>query len=105
MGLPTEKNVENWLCKLGESDEAYASACARLTAKKENLKIEKAKQTGNEGTAIEREKQALTSVGYKQAIDDLVEAEHTKKLLELQRQQYILGIEVWRSLNANMRKS
>ena len=41
MGLPTEEHVEEWLKKLGESDQPYAAACATLTVKKESLKIAK----------------------------------------------------------------
>ena len=105
MGLPTESNVEEWLKKLGESDQPYAAACATLTVKKESLKIAKARALGATGTAAEKERTALTSPEYQIAIEELRDAEYEKKLLELRRTQYILGIEVWRSLNANLRKS
>ena len=105
MSLPTEKHVEEWLHKLGETDEAYAQACASLTAAKERLKVAKMEGLPDEGTALEREKAAYTSRAYKDAIAALRDAEANKKLLELRREQWSLGIDVWRSLNANQRRT
>ena len=103
MSLPTEQHVEKWLMHLGESDEAMAQATATHSAAKENLKVQRALATPSTGTSIERERAALTSAQYKLALDALKEAEFQKTLLSLKRRQWELGIDVWRSLNANMR--
>tara|TARA_R110002020_G_scaffold42017_1_gene123471 strand:+ start:151 stop:441 length:291 start_codon:yes stop_codon:yes gene_type:complete len=95
--------VEKWLMQLGESDEAMAQATATHSAAKENLKVQRALATPSTGTSIERERAALTSAQYKLALDALKEAEFQKTLLSLKRKQWELGIDVWRSLNANMR--
>ena len=105
MSLPTSNHVERWLEQLGESDAPYAQACAELTAAKELLKVSKMAALPNEGTALEREKAAYTSAEYRLAIERLEKAEYSKKLLELRREQWQLGIDVWRSLNANMRRA
>jgi hypothetical protein len=103
VSLPTEQHVEKWLMQLGESDEAMAQATAAYSAAKENIKVQKAIATPSTGTSIERERAALTSAQYKLALDALKEAEFQKTLLSLKRRQWELGIDVWRSLNANMR--
>ena len=103
MSLPTEQHVEKWLMQLGESDEAMAQATATHSAAKENLKVQRALATPSTGTSIERERAALTSAQYKLALDALKEAEFQKTLLSLKRRQWERGIDVWRSLNANMR--
>jgi len=103
VSLPTEQHVEKWLMQLGESDEAMAQATATHSAAKENLKVQRALATPSTGTSIERERAALTSAQYKLALDALKEAEFQKTLLSLKRRQWELGIDVWRSLNANMR--
>ena len=103
MSLPTEQHVEKWLMQLGESDEAMAQATATHSAAKENLKVQRALATPSTGTSIERERAALTSAQYKLALDARKEAEFQKTLLSLKRRQWELGIDVWRSLNANMR--
>ncbi len=103
MSLPTEQHVEKWLMQLGESDEAMAQATATHSAAKENLKVQRALATPSTGTSIERERAALTSAQYKLALDALKEAEFQKTLLSLKRRQWELGIDVWRSLNADMR--
>ena len=103
MSLPTAQHVEKWLMQLGESDEAMAQATATHSAAKENLKVQRALATPSTGTSIERERAALTSAQYKLALDALKEAEFQKTLLSLKRRQWELGIDVWRSLNANMR--
>lgn len=105
MSLPNEKMVEKWLNDLGESDHAYANACAVYTAAKEGLKIAKAAAMPNGGTVAEREKQALISAEYEVAVKKLSAAEYEKTLLHLQREQWIMGIDVWRSINANQRRS
>lgn len=105
MALPTEKDVDRWLNLLGSTDEAYAQACASLTAQKERLKVSKAMATPRQGTQLERENEALMSPQYSFAIDALKEAEYQKKLLELKREQYMLGIEVYRTLSANQRRA
>ena len=103
MSLPTENHVEQWLTQLGETDEAMAQATAEYSAAKENIKVQKAIATPSSGTSIERERAALTSALYKLALEKLREAEYQKMLLSLKRRQWELGIDVWRSLNANMR--
>ena len=89
--------------QLGESDEAMAQATATHSAAKENLKVQRALATPPTGTSIERERAALTSAEYRHALEELKEAEYQKTLLSLKRKQWELGIDVWRSLNANMR--
>jgi len=103
VSLPTEQHVEKWLMQLGETDEAMAQATAEYSAAKENLKVQRALATPSTGTSIERERAALTSAQYKIALDALKEAEYQKTLLGLKRRQFELGIDVWRSLNANLR--
>ena len=90
---------------LAESDHAFANACAVYTAAKEGLKIAKASAMPDKGTVAEREKQALVSAEYELAVKKLSAAEYEKTLLHLQREQWIMGIDVWRSLNANQRRS
>jgi len=105
MSLPNEHMVEKWLNDLGESDHAYANACAVFTSAKEGLKVAKAIAMPISGTVAERERQALLSPEYAAALDKLAAAEYEKTVLNLKREQWIMGIDVWRSINANQRRS
>jgi|TARA_R100000935_G_scaffold54221_1_gene82804 hypothetical protein len=105
MSLPDADMVEMWLHQLGDSDHAYANACAIHTAAKEGLKICKAAQMPATGTVAEKERQALLSPEYAAALDKLTAAEYEKTVLNLKREQWIMGIDVWRSINANQRRS
>ena len=105
MSLPDEKAVERYMHSLAQSDEQYAQACAALTAAKERLKIAEALAMPKSGTVQERKNAALTSPEYEMALERLERAEHDKVLLSLKREQWTLGIEVWRSLSANRRRS
>lgn len=105
MSLPDEKAVERYMHSLAQSDEQYAQACASLTAAREGLKVAKALGTPKSGTVQEKENEALTSPEYTLALEKLKQAEYEKMLLSLRREQWVLGIEVWRSLSANRRRS
>ena len=105
MSLPNEHMVEKWLNDLGESDHAYAAACAEFTAAKEGLKVAKAIAMPTSGTVAERERQAILSPEYDTAVKKLTAAEYEKILIHTQREQWIMGIDVWRSINANQRRS
>ena len=54
---------------------------------------------------MEKEKVALENPEYKKAVDEYSDAIYKKTLLEAKRVRWNLIIEVWRSLNANLRKS
>ena len=103
--LPTEKDIEKSLNNLAITDESFAQAQAKCVAKKENLKIKKLALLGTTGTQMEKEKVALEHPHYKKAVDEYSDAIYKKTLLEAKRVRWNLIIEVWRSLNANMRKS
>lgn len=105
MSLPTEKDVDEALQKLAETDEKMARATAVLTAAKEGLKIAKAKATPRQGTALERENEALMSPEYQVAVDALRDADYRRELLRLKREGWSLLIEVFRTLSANQRRT
>tara|TARA_R110002110_G_scaffold76797_1_gene202065 strand:+ start:291 stop:587 length:297 start_codon:yes stop_codon:yes gene_type:complete len=97
--------VSDALHFISESDISYAAACAAYTVAKEGLKIAKASAMPDKGTVAEREKQAVLSDEYQQAIKKLGHAEYEKIYLHLKRESRILNIDVWRSINANQRRS
>ena len=105
MNLPAEQDAAEAIYALGQSDQAYARAYAATTAAKENLKIEKAAATPDEGTVQQKEKAALTSPQYREALDRLTECEYDKKLLELERERHHMTFEFWRSLEASRRRT
>lgn len=104
MSLPTERDVDEAMTKLAETDEKMARAYAALTAAKEGLKIAKAKATPRNGTQLERENEALMSPEYKLAVDALRDAEYRKELLRLKREGWSLMVDVFRTLSANQRR-
>ena len=105
MSLPNERDIETALKKLSETDLSYAQANAFLASAKESIKVAKMENLPDSGTAIEREKTAILSDDYKEALKKYKNAVFQNKYLELQRETWLRTIEVWRSLNANMRRS
>ena len=104
MSLPTEEIVGKALTYLADTDADYAEALSAVNAIEHQLKVLKAQEFLNaSGTVAEREAVALTSEGYRQALDDLSEAVTTRDLLATRRKRAELTVDVWRSLNANRR--
>jgi hypothetical protein len=103
--LPNEKDIDEVLERLPDSDAEYARSCADYTSAKLGLPIAKAKGQPDTGTIAEKERVALQSDVYTQAKDKLVEAEFKRMQLMLERERLIMTVDVWRSINANQRKS
>ena len=105
-GLPDERRVERALDFLCRTDGPYARATARLAAAE--LRVKQAREIAfleAEGTQGERAAKALSSDGVKEASEALEKAIEQKELLKAQRTTATVVIEVWRSLNANQRRS
>lgn len=105
-GLPNERRVERALDFLCRTDQPYAQATARLAAAE--LRVKQAREIAfleAEGTQGERAARALCSDGVREASEALEKAIEQKELLKAQRTTATVVIEVWRSLNANQRRS
>jgi hypothetical protein len=105
-GLPDERRVERALDFLCRTDGPYARATARLAAAE--LRVKQAREIAfleADGTQGERAAKALSSDGVKEASEALEKAIEQKELLKAQRTTATVVIEVWRSLNANQRRS
>lgn len=105
-GLPDERRVERALDFLCRTDGPYARSTARLAAAE--LRVKQAREIAfleAEGTQGERAAKALSSDGVKEASEALEKAIEQKELLKAQRTTATVVIEVWRSLNANQRRS
>jgi len=104
--LPDERRVERALDFLCRTDGPYARSTARLAAAE--LRVKQAREIAfleAEGTQGERAAKALSSDGVKEASEALEKAIEQKELLKAQRTTATVVIEVWRSLNANHRRS
>tara|TARA_Y100001972_G_scaffold49915_1_gene61338 strand:+ start:13 stop:330 length:318 start_codon:yes stop_codon:yes gene_type:complete len=105
MPLPNLKDVEKALEFLSETDDKYAEAYAKDSLSKEWTKVVKYENLPEDGTILSREAEAYSSENYKQALREEEQKRYNKKKLELQMENATLVIEVWRSLNANQRRS
>lgn len=107
MALPTGEDVEKALHFLSEKEEEYARTKAALTAKKEGVKVAESiallKSQG--ANAAERTAKARSSAEYKTALEDLEQAEYNKEYMSLKFKRAELVIEVWRTVQANQRRS
>ena len=105
--LPTDADMSEKLIFLAETDEQWAIASARFKATEERLKVVRSQEYLNaDGKSIAtREAQALTSPEYVKLLEVLESSLTQKLLLTAQRKRAELVIDVWRSLNANKRRS
>ena len=91
---------------LGEHDHEYAQARVALEHAEILRKRVRARIfLTSDGTVAERQAQAETASDTQQADDDYIKALAHKEQLHAVRQRAELTIEVWRSLNANQRRT
>jgi len=101
MNLPDEKKIGQALNYLGETDESYAQAKARVKALEHTRKIIKAGiYLDAEGTNGEREQKAYADTAYKEWVSEYEDAILDEQTLGAKRKRAELTIEVWRSLNS-----
>ena len=103
--LPGNEQVSEALHFLTNSDEAVGQLHGKVVRLQQELKVVKARETPTHGTALHKEKLAYMSDAYNIALNDYANAIADEKILQAQRSTRIVLIDVWRTLNANMRKS
>lgn len=83
--------------------ERYAAAQSTYTRCSETIKVVKAANLGLEGTQQERERRALTSAPYREAIEELEKADYERHLTRLKLEKQKMVFEFWRTHSANRR--
>lgn len=101
----TEKQVEDWVWLLDRTKVPWANAKAQFHGLERRLKAVEAdlKKASSAKTAAAKEIDARSSQAYNDFLDGLEIAEAKFWQLEADRQTAEIGIETWRSLNANRR--
>ena len=102
----TPERAERALKYLASTDEDHAKAKANVKAKEMAIKTIKAAELLEvEGkTAGEREARAECHSNVKQAKDDYSDAILDYELLNNERNRAVLTIEMWRSMNASLKR-
>lgn len=106
MSLPTEKEVDNALAYLVETDRSFANLKASMSALEYGIKIAEALGVMEaEGAQALRQAASRSSQRYLDAVNSYKEAKAEFHYIENKRNRAITVIDVWRSVNANQRRS
>ena len=96
------KSVEKAVRYLADTDESCAMAKARVTAGKERLKTTLAVCfLDAPGSSVrERDAEALSSKGYRDAVEEYADAIADYETMHNKRVRAILQVDIWRSVNS-----
>lgn len=100
-----ESQAEKALNYLASTDESCARAKGSVKALEYRLKVAKAIEflTAN-GTVADKEAQALSSLPYRELIDQYESAVIEFETIAAKRERAVLTIDVWRTESSNRRK-
>lgn len=101
----TEQQVEEWVWFLQNSTQEYAQAEAQFHGLERRLKSLEAqlKMESDEKSVAAQETWARASSRYTVFLEGIQAAEEKFRQLKADREAAEIGIETWRSLNANRR--
>lgn len=105
MSLPDEDKVGKALQYLAETDGEYGQLVGAVTAHEHFVKVAKANAfLRADGSAAQREQEALASEEYRQAVEDLTNVTADRETIRAKRKRAELVVAVWQTCSANRRQ-